>query len=142
MSHYTLLISFLGPLLKVQSTRFESKHTFFKGTIRNIHKYNNVTKRFSVKHELFKSFCKQELMVGSKLRFMIYIYRLNRRVQIDKLQEAIRKANLKLKIFRSAVKLLLKLLCIKQKKNFSTKLHISIILRLVLFRPQTMSNWQ
>ena len=64
LSHYPKLILEFGPLLRVWTLRFESKHTFFKRFTRVLGNFKNVTLSLSVKHELFQSLLRQ----GSDLR--------------------------------------------------------------------------
>lgn len=55
LRHYPELIVRFGPLMKVWSLRFESKHTYFKRVLRYSRNYINITKSLSEKHELFQS---------------------------------------------------------------------------------------
>lgn len=64
ISHYPKLILEFGPLLKVWTLRFESKHTFFKSCIRNLRNFKNVTFSLAEKHELHQCLVRQ----GSRLR--------------------------------------------------------------------------
>ncbi|KAJ8667819.1 hypothetical protein QAD02_009482 [Eretmocerus hayati] len=56
MRHYAKLIFFFGPLIKVWTMRFESKHKFFKRSIRYSMNFINVLKSLSEKHELFQTY--------------------------------------------------------------------------------------
>ncbi|XP_070525461.1 uncharacterized protein [Cardiocondyla obscurior] len=58
MSHYPELINIYGPLIKVWTMRFESKHTFFKRVLRSCHNFKNITYTLSTKHEFLQSFCR------------------------------------------------------------------------------------
>jgi hypothetical protein len=93
LHHYPDLITTFGPLIKVWSMRFESKHTFFKRAIRTLDNFINVTKTLSEKHELFQSF----LRLGADLRFTVQIYEnspFSLHIYTEKLQKAIRETNL------------------------------------------------
>lgn len=69
LSHYPELMLEFGPLIKVWTLRFETKHMFFKKVIRSAHNFLNVTKTLNEKHELFQSLLRQ----GSHLRNVIDI---------------------------------------------------------------------
>lgn len=92
--HYCKLILEFGPLIKVWTMRFESKHRFFKRTIRNLLNFINVVKSLSEKHELFQSLVR--LGIDSRLESKVYklshfnidIYRENIRVAIKKINLA------------------------------------------------------
>lgn len=58
MSHYPELISIYGPLIKVWTMRFESKHTFFKRALRSCHNFKNITYTLTTKHEFLQCFCR------------------------------------------------------------------------------------
>lgn len=53
-----------GPLLRVWTLRFESKHTYFKRCIRNLKNFKNLTLSLSEKHELYQCL----LRLGAGLR--------------------------------------------------------------------------
>ncbi|KAJ8686382.1 hypothetical protein QAD02_022176 [Eretmocerus hayati] len=65
MRHYAKLIFFFGPLIKVGTMRFESKHKFFKRSIRYSMNFINVLKSLSEKHELFQTYVR----LGADTRF-------------------------------------------------------------------------
>lgn len=54
MTHYPDMILDFGPLIKVCTLRFESKHTYFKRAMRNLKCYKNVTLSLCEKHELYQ----------------------------------------------------------------------------------------
>ena len=80
LKHYCELILKYGPLIKVWTLRFESKHMFFKGLIRRLQNFLNVTKTMSEKHELRECL----IRLGADLRtdtdftdiseFNVYLY--------------------------------------------------------------------
>lgn len=56
LTHYAEMLGKLGPLMKVFTLRFESKHTFFKRTMRVLRCFKNITLSLAEKHELFQSY--------------------------------------------------------------------------------------
>jgi len=56
MLHYAQLILNFGPLIRVWTMRFESKHSFFKRCFRRLQNCKNVTKMLSEKHQLLQSY--------------------------------------------------------------------------------------
>ncbi|XP_052130221.1 uncharacterized protein LOC127751151 [Frankliniella occidentalis] len=64
LSHYSWLCLMFGPLMKVWTLRFESKHTYFKRTARVIRNFKNILYSFSMKHELLQCY----LRSGADLR--------------------------------------------------------------------------
>lgn len=91
--HYPELILKFGPLIKVWTLRFESKHTFFKRRIRSIKNFLNVTKSLSVSHELFQSYIRNigdykcGVEVGDGSDFNVNYYNIE-------IQNIIKNANL------------------------------------------------
>lgn len=55
LTHYPKLILEFGPLLRVWTLRFESKHCFFKQFMRLLRNFKNVTLSLTEKHELFQA---------------------------------------------------------------------------------------
>jgi len=93
LSHYCKLILEFGPLIKVWTMRFESKHQFFKKAIRNLLNFINVVKSLSEKHELFQSL----IRLGADSRLELKIYELghfNIDIYQKNIKAAIRKINL------------------------------------------------
>ncbi|XP_070529822.1 uncharacterized protein [Cardiocondyla obscurior] len=86
LSHYSKLTLEFGPLMKIWTMRFESKHQFFKRTIRNFHNFINVVKCLSEKHELLQSL----IRVGTDKRLETQVYELTH-FNIDMYQEDIKK---------------------------------------------------
>lgn len=54
LCHYALLIKKFGPLIKSSTLRCESKHCFYKNSIRQSRNFRDVTKSLSVRHELYQ----------------------------------------------------------------------------------------
>jgi hypothetical protein len=55
LSHYPQLTLQLGPLIRLWTLRFESKHSYFKTCIRTAHNFKNITYTLSVKHQLLQA---------------------------------------------------------------------------------------
>ncbi|XP_033214081.1 uncharacterized protein LOC117171138 [Belonocnema kinseyi] len=95
LRHYSQLILVIlefGPLMKVCTMRFESRHTFFKRDIRFLHNFINVPESLAEKHELFQSL----LRLGADLRFDAEVFEAtNFKIHMydEKIQSAVRKAN-------------------------------------------------
>ena len=54
LSHYAELIGKFGPLIRLWTMHFESKHGYFKKCLRNSHNYKNITKTMSEQHQLLQ----------------------------------------------------------------------------------------
>lgn len=83
MIHYPSLILRYGPLIKVWAMRFESKHSYFKRTVRYTQNFINVLKTLSEKHELFQSLIRlgsdirQTVECFNKTNFNVKLYSTN-----------------------------------------------------------------
>jgi len=98
ISHYPYLINQFGPLIKVWTLRFESKHTYFKRVIRNIKNFINVTQSLSIKHERLQCL----LRFGSDQQNLVDVHEqtiFNKELYSDAITNAIRCANIKFDIF-------------------------------------------
>ncbi|CAN7999366.1 unnamed protein product, partial [Ixodes hexagonus] len=69
LTHYPHLIRQFGPLVKVWSLRFESKHSYFKRCIRASGNFINVTKSLAQKHQLFQSYLQKEGLYSPAVEF-------------------------------------------------------------------------
>ena len=56
LCHYPWLILMFGPLIRVWTLRFESKHAFFKKCIRISQNFKNVTSLMSERHQLMQAY--------------------------------------------------------------------------------------
>ena len=56
MKHYPRLISEFGPLIRVWTLRFESKHSYFKQCVKNSQNFINVCQTLSEKHQLLLTY--------------------------------------------------------------------------------------
>lgn len=56
MSHYAELTLQFGPLVRLWTMRFESKHQYFKRCIRSSHNFLNVTSMLANRHQLHQAY--------------------------------------------------------------------------------------
>lgn len=56
MAHYSGLILQFGPLMKVWTLRFESKHSYFKKCARNSQNFINICHTFAERHQLLQAY--------------------------------------------------------------------------------------
>jgi len=56
MSHYPELIIQFGPLIRLWTLRFESKHTYFKQCARKLHNFKNVCSSLAERHQLLQAY--------------------------------------------------------------------------------------
>ena len=56
LSHYPKLILQFGPLIRLWTLRFESKHTYFKQCARKLHNFKNLCHTLAVRHQLFQAY--------------------------------------------------------------------------------------
>jgi hypothetical protein len=54
--HYPILCLQFGPLIHMWTMRFESKHSYFKRAIRNLHNFVNLTKTLANRHQLLQCY--------------------------------------------------------------------------------------
>ncbi len=52
MEHYPHLIRCFGPVVELWTFRFEAKHSYFKGVVRDVHNYKNIPLTLATKHQL------------------------------------------------------------------------------------------
>lgn len=52
MEHYPHLVRCFGPLVELWTIRFEAKHSYFKGVLRDVHNFKNVPLTLASKHQL------------------------------------------------------------------------------------------
>jgi L-rhamnose mutarotase len=55
ITHYPALTVCCGPLIRLWTLRFESKHSYFKETVRTCQNFVNITKTCADKHQLLKA---------------------------------------------------------------------------------------
>ena len=56
MAHYPGLILQFGPLIRVWTLRFESKHSYFKKCARNSQNFINICHTFAERHQLLQAY--------------------------------------------------------------------------------------
>ncbi len=59
MLHYTDLILKFGPLIRLWTLRFESKHCYFKDCARKLHNFIHLSKTLAERHQLLQSYLGQ-----------------------------------------------------------------------------------
>ena len=57
LSHYPWLILMFGPLIRLWTLRFESKHSYFKRTQRQAQNCINITSTLAERHQLLQAYC-------------------------------------------------------------------------------------
>ncbi|CAM4664412.1 unnamed protein product [Leuciscus chuanchicus] len=60
--YYPELITHFGPLIRLWTLRFESKHTFFKRCARKLHNFKNICKTVAERHQLFQAYLSAGVM--------------------------------------------------------------------------------
>lgn len=56
LSHYPDLIVKFGPLIRLWTLRFESKHSYFKQCARKLHNFRNICQSLAERHQLLQAF--------------------------------------------------------------------------------------
>lgn len=56
VSHYPELIIRFGPLIRLWTLRFESKHTYFKQCARKLHNFKNLCSTLAERHQLLQAY--------------------------------------------------------------------------------------
>jgi hypothetical protein len=80
ISHYASLTLKFGPLVRLWTMRFESKHSYFKQCIRSAQNFKNVTGMLAERHQLFQAyqlrgtFFRSEIELNSSTAFHADLY--------------------------------------------------------------------
>ena len=80
MRHYPELTLKFGPLIRVWTMRFESKHSYFKRCARNLKNFKNICLTLSERHQMFQAYlsagpgCSQLLQVKDSYTFYPNLY--------------------------------------------------------------------
>ena len=80
LAHYPSLIQQFGPLIRVWTLRFESKHGYFKACVRRLKNFKNVCSTLADRHQLLQaylhegSFFPPVLMVDAVIEFVVENY--------------------------------------------------------------------
>uniref|UniRef100_A0A3P8S3X7 Uncharacterized protein n=1 Tax=Amphiprion percula TaxID=161767 RepID=A0A3P8S3X7_AMPPE len=56
ISHYPELVLHFGPLIRLWTLRFESKHAYFKQCARKLHNFKNLSSTLAERHQLLQAF--------------------------------------------------------------------------------------
>jgi hypothetical protein len=65
MSHYPRLTMECGPLIRLWTLRFESKHSYLKTSARSAQNFINITRTLAVKHQLLQAYYSAGSLFGS-----------------------------------------------------------------------------
>ena len=107
LTHYCYLITQFGPLMKVWTLRYESKHRYFKRVVRHILNFINLLKSLSEKHELFQCL----IRLGSDIRIETAVYEVSDfQVQLynAEIQECIKNSELPTRYSKQCNKVIIK----------------------------------
>jgi len=80
LRHYPALIFKFGPLIRVWTMRFESKHSYFKRCARHLKNFKNICLTLSERHQMFQAYlsagpgCSQLLQVKDCCTFYPNLY--------------------------------------------------------------------
>ena len=65
LAHYPWLILQFGPLIRVWTLRFESKHSYFKKCARYSMNFINICHTFAIRHQLLQAYMRNGTLFGS-----------------------------------------------------------------------------
>lgn len=80
LRHYPALILKFGPLIRLWTMRFESKHSYFKRCARHLKNFKNICLTLSERHQMFQAYisagpgCSQLLQVKDSCTFYPSLY--------------------------------------------------------------------
>lgn len=80
LRHYPALIFKFGPLIRLWTMRFESKHSYFKRCARHLKNFKNICLTLSERHQMFQAYrsagpgCSQLLQVKDSCTFYPNLY--------------------------------------------------------------------
>jgi len=80
LAHYGDLILKFGPLIRVWTLHFESKHSYCKSCARKLHNFKNLCKTLAERHQMLQTFMSagslfpSELMIESSISFHTELY--------------------------------------------------------------------
>ena len=69
LSHYPEMILHFGPLVRLWTLRFESKHGYFKKCVRRFVNFRNVTKMLAEQHQLLQAYYSSGSLFKSGLQY-------------------------------------------------------------------------
>jgi hypothetical protein len=90
LTHYPQLTLACGPLIRLWTMRFESKHSYFKKCARSAQNFKNITKTLSVKHQFLQAMYSSgslfkpsvEIQNGLPLHIELYDQRIRDAVEV------------------------------------------------------------
>ncbi|CAL1293885.1 unnamed protein product, partial [Larinioides sclopetarius] len=93
LTHYPVLIQKFGPLIRMWTMRFESKHSYFKKCIKSAQNFKNLTKTLSERHQFLQAYIStneifndKPILPDSASTFDINLYDKNvQKIIIDKI---------------------------------------------------------
>lgn len=83
LSHYAWNILMFGPLIRLWTLRFESKHSYFKRSARYSQNFINITFTLAQQHQMFQAYCfsgqmfPNDVLVDKGTLFHPYLYARN-----------------------------------------------------------------
>ena len=69
MAHYAEIILKFGPLMRMWTMRFESKHSYFKKCLQHCQNFKNVTKTLSERHQLLQAYMANGSLMSSSVNY-------------------------------------------------------------------------
>ena len=69
LAHYAAHTLKYGPLIRLWTMRFESKHSYFKRCLHASHNYKNITKTLSERHQLLQAYYSSGQLLPSVINF-------------------------------------------------------------------------
>lgn len=68
LAHYPSLILQFGPLIRLWTLRFESKHTYFKQCARKLHNFKNLCSTLAERHQLLQAYFNAGVLIPSDVQ--------------------------------------------------------------------------
>ncbi|XDV26704.1 hypothetical protein PO909_030342 [Leuciscus waleckii] len=91
--HYADLILHFGPLIRLWTLRFESKHSYFKNCARKLHNFLHLCKTLAERHQMLQSYLACGQLFPPKIQSVSETHVHNAQLYNTKIQTAIREAN-------------------------------------------------
>jgi len=91
--HYADLILHFGPLIRLWTLRFESKHSYFKNRARKLHNFLHLCKTLAERHQMLQSYLASGQLFPPKIQSVSKTHIHNTQLYNRKIQTAIRAAN-------------------------------------------------
>lgn len=91
--HYADLILHFGPLIRLWTLRFESKHSYFKNCARKLHNFLHLCKTLAERHQMLQSYLACGQLFPPKIQSVSETHIHNTQLYNTKIQTAIRAAN-------------------------------------------------